>query len=122
MLIVAGFKIKRRPILRHRRIIGEAIRTYRKRVGMTQEKLAEPADLNPKYLGKSSGVRKSFQSRRCYESPRPPRCQFGCFFVIYDCIYWVGPERPIRKTTPRVDSGVIAGHIAVIVKLFLTGL
>jgi transcriptional regulator with XRE-family HTH domain len=48
---VAGPKKKRRPILRHRRLIGEAIRNYRKKMRMTQEKLAERADLNPKYLG-----------------------------------------------------------------------
>jgi len=38
-------------VLRHRKIIGEAIRLYRKRMRLTQEKLAEKADLNPKYLG-----------------------------------------------------------------------
>jgi transcriptional regulator with XRE-family HTH domain len=42
---------KRKTILRHRRIIGEAIRQRRKRAKLTQEKLAEKADLNPKYLG-----------------------------------------------------------------------
>lgn len=35
----------------HRRILGEAIRTHRKQVKMSQEKLAEKADLNPKYIG-----------------------------------------------------------------------
>jgi transcriptional regulator with XRE-family HTH domain len=44
-------KKRRKPILRHRRIIGDAIRFYRKRAGLTQEKLAELADLNPKYIG-----------------------------------------------------------------------
>ncbi len=33
------------------RIIGEAIRAHRKKAGLTQERLAELADLNPKYLG-----------------------------------------------------------------------
>ena len=51
MPIVAGSKKTRRPVLRHRKIIGEAIRICRKKVGFTQEKLAERADLNPKYLG-----------------------------------------------------------------------
>jgi transcriptional regulator with XRE-family HTH domain len=36
---------------RHRRIIGEAIRTYRKAAEMSQERLAEKADLHPVYLG-----------------------------------------------------------------------
>lgn len=37
--------------LRHRRIIGETIRHHRKQAKLTQEKLAEKVDLNPKYLG-----------------------------------------------------------------------
>jgi transcriptional regulator with XRE-family HTH domain len=48
---VPSRKKKRKPILRHRRIIGEAIRVRRKRANLTQEELAEKADLNPKYLG-----------------------------------------------------------------------
>lgn len=44
-------KRQRKSILRHRKLIGEAIRLYRKEAGLTQEKLAERADLNPKYLG-----------------------------------------------------------------------
>lgn len=48
---MASAKRKRKAILRHRKLIGEAIRTYRKRVKLTQEELAERADLNPKYLG-----------------------------------------------------------------------
>jgi transcriptional regulator with XRE-family HTH domain len=42
---------KRKPILRHRRIIGESIRAHRKAAGLTQEQLAEMVDLNPKYIG-----------------------------------------------------------------------
>jgi len=38
-------------VLPHRRLIGEAIRLYRKNAGLTQEKLAEAVELNPKYLG-----------------------------------------------------------------------
>jgi transcriptional regulator with XRE-family HTH domain len=48
---VAGRKNKRKTILRHRRVIGEAIRFSRKSVGHTQERLAEQVNLNPKYLG-----------------------------------------------------------------------
>jgi transcriptional regulator with XRE-family HTH domain len=44
-------KTKRKPILKHRRIIGEAIRFYRKKAGFTQETLGEKVNLNPKYLG-----------------------------------------------------------------------
>lgn len=37
--------------MRHRKIIGDAIRLYRKNANLTQEKLAEAVSLNPKYLG-----------------------------------------------------------------------
>lgn len=37
--------------LRHQKIIGEAIRRYRKHVKLSQEKLAEKADLHPVYVG-----------------------------------------------------------------------
>jgi len=43
--------LKRKPILRHRKLIGEAIRHSRKQAGLTQEKLAETVNLNPKYIG-----------------------------------------------------------------------
>jgi transcriptional regulator with XRE-family HTH domain len=36
---------------RQRKLIGEAVRKYRKRAGLTQEKLAEKADLHPVYVG-----------------------------------------------------------------------
>jgi transcriptional regulator with XRE-family HTH domain len=42
---------KRRTLLQHRKIIGDAIRQHRKQAGFTQEILAEKVDLNPKYLG-----------------------------------------------------------------------
>ena len=48
---MAILKKKRNAVLPHRRQIGEAIRFYRKNAGLTQEKLAEAVDLNPKYLG-----------------------------------------------------------------------
>jgi transcriptional regulator with XRE-family HTH domain len=34
----------------YRRVLGEAIRVHRKRVGFSQEKLAEKADLHPVYI------------------------------------------------------------------------
>jgi transcriptional regulator with XRE-family HTH domain len=37
--------------LSHRRIVGEKIRTYRKKAQMSQERLAEKSDLSPKFLG-----------------------------------------------------------------------
>lgn len=38
-------------IPQHRRILGENIRVNRKRIGWSQEKLAEGADLHPVYIG-----------------------------------------------------------------------
>jgi len=35
---------------KHRRVLGEAIRTYRKRARLSQEKLAERAQLHPVYV------------------------------------------------------------------------
>ena len=37
--------------LRHRKLLAEAIRHHRKNAELTQEKLAERAELNPKYIG-----------------------------------------------------------------------
>jgi XRE family transcriptional regulator, regulator of sulfur utilization len=48
---VASRKYNRKIILRHRKVIGDAIRLRRKKAGFTQEALSERADLNPKYLG-----------------------------------------------------------------------
>ena len=36
----------------HRAIVGAAIRKKRKRLGLTQEKLAERAELSPNYVGR----------------------------------------------------------------------
>jgi transcriptional regulator with XRE-family HTH domain len=35
----------------HRKVFGEAIRTLRKKAGLTQEKLAERADLHHNFIG-----------------------------------------------------------------------
>jgi transcriptional regulator with XRE-family HTH domain len=48
---VANTKKKRKPILRHRKLIGDAIRFQRQQTNFTQEKLAEAVNLNPKYIG-----------------------------------------------------------------------
>lgn len=37
-------------IPQHRRILGEAVRCYRKQTGLSQEKLAEKADLSPVFI------------------------------------------------------------------------
>jgi transcriptional regulator with XRE-family HTH domain len=48
---VASSKKKRKPILQHRKKIGDAVRIYRKKAAFTQESLAEIVELNPKYIG-----------------------------------------------------------------------
>lgn len=35
----------------HRRVLGDKIRSYRKRASLTQEKLAEKADLHHNFIG-----------------------------------------------------------------------
>jgi transcriptional regulator with XRE-family HTH domain len=35
----------------HRRVLGDKIRSYRKRAGFTQEQLAEKADLHHNFIG-----------------------------------------------------------------------
>ena len=37
--------------LHYRRVVGETIRAYRKQAGLTQEKLAEKADLHHNFIG-----------------------------------------------------------------------
>ncbi len=48
---MANPKKRRKPVLRHRKLIGEAIRLHRKNARLTQETLAEAVNLNSKYLG-----------------------------------------------------------------------
>jgi transcriptional regulator with XRE-family HTH domain len=48
---VGSLKKKRNPVLRHRKLIGNAVREHRTRARLTQEQLAELVDLNPKYVG-----------------------------------------------------------------------
>jgi transcriptional regulator with XRE-family HTH domain len=36
---------------KHRRVLGEMVRQYRKQASLTQEQLAEKAGLSPKYVG-----------------------------------------------------------------------
>ena len=38
------------PNVKYRRVLGEAIRSYRKQADLSQEKLAEKADLHPVYV------------------------------------------------------------------------
>jgi len=48
---VASSRKRREPILQHRKVIGDAVRSYRSKAKFTQEKLAELVELNPKYIG-----------------------------------------------------------------------
>jgi transcriptional regulator with XRE-family HTH domain len=40
-----------RLVPRHRKLVGETIRIYRKKAGLSQEELAELAELHPNYIG-----------------------------------------------------------------------
>jgi DNA-binding XRE family transcriptional regulator len=43
----------------YRKLLGKAIRQYRKKAKMTQEDLGEAADLNPKYIGEVERAEKT---------------------------------------------------------------
>lgn len=43
----------------HRKLLGQAIRTYRKKAKLTQEQLGEQADLNAKYIGEVERTEKT---------------------------------------------------------------
>jgi transcriptional regulator with XRE-family HTH domain len=43
----------------HRKALGHAIRNFRKKANMTQERLGELADLNPKYIGEVERTEKT---------------------------------------------------------------
>ena len=43
----------------HRKPLGVALRRYRKKAKMTQERLAELSDLNPKYIGEVERMEKT---------------------------------------------------------------
>jgi transcriptional regulator with XRE-family HTH domain len=78
---VAKPKRQQKSILRHRKLIGEAIRLYRKEAGLTQEKLAERADLNPKYLGEIERGEKIISIEallRIAKAVKTPIRQFFC--------------------------------------------
>jgi DNA-binding XRE family transcriptional regulator len=46
-------------VAEHRKSLGQAIRNYRKKAKMTQERLGELADLNPKYIGEVERMEKT---------------------------------------------------------------
>lgn len=52
LLIVATYPV-------HRKAVAQAIRAYRKKVKLTQERLGELADLNPKYIGEVERMEKT---------------------------------------------------------------
>jgi transcriptional regulator with XRE-family HTH domain len=43
----------------HRKALAQAIRRYRREAGLTQERLGELAELNPKYLGEVERMEKT---------------------------------------------------------------
>ena len=55
---------------RNRKIIGEAIRKHRKEAWLTQEKLAEKADLHPVYVGEVERGEQEEKRRPGEDGPR----------------------------------------------------
>jgi transcriptional regulator with XRE-family HTH domain len=43
----------------HRKLLGQAIRKHRKKANLTQERLGELAQLNPKYIGEVERMEKT---------------------------------------------------------------
>ena len=66
--------------LRHRKILGEAIRAYRKRLKYTQEKLGELADLNPKYIGEVERCEKTISVDALARIAAAVKMELGDFF------------------------------------------
>jgi transcriptional regulator with XRE-family HTH domain len=67
--------------LRHRILLGEAIRLHRRQAELTQEKLAELAELNPKYLGEVERGEKIISIEallRIANAVRTPIAEFFC--------------------------------------------
>jgi len=77
---VANPKKKRKPIVQHRRIIGNAIRSYRKEAELTQEKLAELVDLNPKYIGEVERGEKIISIEALLRIAEAVKIPMGAFF------------------------------------------
>lgn len=73
-------KRKRKVIPEHRRLIGEVVRTQRKRNGFTQESLAERVQLNPKYLGEVERGEKIISIEALMRIAKVCRCRMGEFF------------------------------------------
>lgn len=71
---------KRKPLLRHRKIIGEAIRHHRKQAKLTQEELAEKVDLNPKYLGEVERGEKIISIEALLRISKAVKTPAGAFF------------------------------------------
>jgi transcriptional regulator with XRE-family HTH domain len=67
-------------VLRHRKLLADAIRQYRKKASLTQEKLAERADLNPKYIGEVERGRKNISVDALIRIAEATRTPIGDFF------------------------------------------
>ena len=52
--------------LSHRKSLAQTIRSYRKKAEMTQERLGELADLNPKYVGEVERMEKTISVDALY--------------------------------------------------------
>ena len=80
MPTVAKSRKKRKPLFRHRVILGDAIRFRRKKARFTQEKLAEKVDLNPKYLGEIERGEKIISIEALLRIAKVVKTPIGLFF------------------------------------------
>jgi len=70
---------KRKPLLPHRKLLGEAIRGFRKQAHLTQEELAELVGLNWKYIGEVERGEKIISIEallRIAAAVKVPACEF----------------------------------------------
>jgi transcriptional regulator with XRE-family HTH domain len=74
-------KAKRKVILPHRQVIGDAIRRYRKEASLTQETLAEKVHLNPKYIGEIERGEKIISIEALIRIANAVKVPVGDFFL-----------------------------------------
>ena len=80
LLGVAALIRKRKPALRRRKLIGAAIRHYRLQAQLTQERLAEMVNLNPKYIGEVERGEKIISIEALLRVSTAVRVRIGAFF------------------------------------------
>ncbi len=73
-------KKKRKQVLPHRKVIGDAIRFHRGESNLTQEELAELVDLNSKYIGEVERGEKIISIEALLRIAKTVKVPIGEFF------------------------------------------